>query len=112
MNYTDNPEFDIYVCAQGLYTAEAVKAIVDKAMQEARFQEKVDQRRPRPHGRRAIKNYMRAHTWKYTGDFNRDMLAKKHQRDAIQRELEKSIDLMPFTSLLRSADNGGEDVYL
>lgn len=89
-----------------------MQAIVDKAVQEARFQERMDQRGPRPHGRWAIKKYMRDHTWRYTWDFNKEMLAKKRHRDAIQRELESSIDLMPFTSLLRSADSGGEDVYL
>ena len=100
---------------QGLYTAEAVQAIVDKAVQEAVSCEQEAQRRAlkvRPHGRWAIKNYMKAHTWKYCGDFNSEMLSKKRERDAIQRQLDKNVDPMPFTALMKSADNGGEDAYL
>ena len=102
-------------CAQGLYTAEAVQAIVDKAVQEAVNRQQEAQRRAlkvRPHGRWAIKNYMRAHTWNYHGDFNSEMLSKKRERDAMQREAEKIVDPMPFTALMKSADNGSEGPYL
>ena len=102
-------------CAQGLYTAEAVQVIVDKAVQEAVQREQEDQRRSlkvRPHGRWAIKKYMRAHTWNYPRDFNSEMLLKKRQSNALQRELEKIVDPMPFTSLMKSADSGSEDPYL
>lgn len=92
-----------------------MQIIVDKAVQEAVSSEQEAQRRAlkvRPHGRWAIKNYMRAHTWKYPRDFNAEMLLKKRQRDAMQRELEKNADPMPFTTLMMSADSGSENLYL
>lgn len=92
-----------------------MQTIVDKAVQEAVTREQEAQRRAlkvRPHGRWAIKKYMRAHTWNYPRDFNSEMLLKKRQRDAIQHELEKNADSMPFTSLLKSADSECENLYL
>ena len=102
--------------AQGLYTAEAVQAIVEKAVQEAVAHERDTQRvlMVRPNGRFAIKDYMRARTLHYSRDFNLEMLAKRREREVRQRELENDqfIDPMPFTSVLESADNGTKSPYL
>lgn len=66
----------------------------------------------RPNDKMTVRNYMRKHTLYYCRDFNQEMLKRKRQRDERQAELEKQqvIDLLPFTSLLASMDDGSTDL--
>lgn len=102
------------VCCQGLYTAEDVRAIVETAVQQAEA-ESVKVRRAlmkRPNDKMMVRNYMRKHTLYYRRDFNQEMLMRKRQRNKRQAELETQqvIDLLPFTSLLASMDDGSTNL--
>lgn len=111
----------LYCCvclcaAQGFYTAEDVKAIAETAVQQAEEEkEKVHKMLiKRPNDKWMIRDYMRSQTVYYKRDFNTDMLVRKRQRDERQAELDKQqiIDVLPFTSLLASVDDGGSDLQL
>ena len=99
---------------QGLYTAEDVRAIVETAVQRADAESTKVRRAlmARPNDKMMVRNYMRKHTLYYRRDFNQEMLMRKRQRDERQAELEKQqvIDLLPFTSLLASMDDGSTDL--
>ena len=116
--FIQSAKHEIAVCAaQGLYTAEAVRAIVDKAVEDAvqkAVQEtKIDEGKKlkvlvaaRPNSRWSIRNYIEAKTLFYNRSFNQDMLVQKQQRLFWQKELEKrkSIDVMFLTSIMNSVD--------
>lgn len=100
--------------AQGLYTADDVKAIVETAVQQAQEEKEKVHKMPikRPNDKMMVRNYMRSHTLYYKRDFNQDKLVQKRQRDERRAELEKRqvTDLLPLTSLLASVDDGGLDL--
>ena len=105
----------VCVCAaQGLYTADDVKAIVETAVQQAEAEKEKAHKMliKRPNDKMMIRNYVRARTLHYRRDFNTDMLVQKRQRDARQAELDKQqvIDVLPLTSLLASMDDGCSDL--
>ena len=99
--------------AQGLYTAEAVQVIVNKAVEDAVQKAKIDEGKKlkvllvdRPNDKWSVRNYMETRTLSYNRNFNKDMLVQKQQRLLWQKELEKrqSIDVMFLTSIMNSVD--------
>lgn len=101
---------------QGLYTAEAVQAIVEQAVLEAKANDEKTLKvlLQRPNGRSAIRGYVRRHTVKYAGNFNKQMIARKREKEQAQRSLQDCSITSPmlFTTLLESADDLGEDPYI
>ncbi|KAL3133165.1 hypothetical protein ABBQ38_007058 [Trebouxia sp. C0009 RCD-2024] len=101
---------------QGLCTAEAIQETVSKAVQDA--EENKNKRLKvsleRPNGRSSIKRYVKAHTVPYSGDFNKEMVKRKREREERQREMESRMvtNTMLFSSLLPSVEGSEEDYYL